>query len=160
VSWTHKYREDIEELEEEVEGIVSRKQAIEARKVLDHLLPFALLTLLFVVLAGLGIPLSGSFATFVTYLNYAVIAYFIARLAIGFRLAQSNKKFFKNHWLDFALVIPAFSLLQEVRLMAALEDIEILGIDSDTIASSAIVSRNAGVFAKLSRIIRIVKRSV
>lgn len=158
---TEEYKEDIEELEASIEEtLVPRKEAFRAKKLLDLLLPVALISLAFVLLIGLGVSVSPTVATVINYLNWAVIGYFAARLIVGFRLAKSNKKFFKNHWLDFALVVPAFSLLKEVRLLQFVQELEIFSIEGETIAGSAVASRNAGVLAKVTRIVRIGKRSI
>jgi hypothetical protein len=158
---TEEYREDVEELEESLEQkLVSRNNAFKAKKWLDRLLPVALISLSFVILIGMGISVNSTIAQLIAYLNWSVIAYFGARLIIGFRLAKSHRKFFKNHWLDFVLVIPAFSLLKEVKILRFAKDLEILSVESETVAGSAMASRNAGVFAKVTRIIRIGKKSV
>lgn len=158
---TEEYREDIEELESSIEEtLVPKSKAFQAKKWLDRLLPVALISLSFVMLIGLGVSVNPLVAELINYLNWAVICYFAARLVVGFRLAKSNKKFFKTHWMDFVLVIPAFSLLREVRVFTFLEEIEIFSIDGETIAGSAVASRNAGVFAKSARIIRILKKSI
>jgi len=158
---TEEYREEIEELENSIEEtLVPKKKAFQAKKWLDRLLPLALIVLSFVIFIGMGVSVSPTAATLINYLNWAVVGYFAARLVIGFRLAQSNKKFFRNHWMDFALVVPAFSLLKEVRLLKFLEELEIFSINGETIAGSAVASRNAGVFAKVARIVRIGKKSI
>jgi hypothetical protein len=158
---TEEYREEIEDLETSIEEtLVPEKKAFWAKKWLDKLLPIALILLSFVVFIGLGVSVSPTVANIINYLNWAVIAYFAARLVIGFRLAKSNRNFFKTHWMDFVLVVPAFSLLKEVRLFKFLEGTELLSLQSETIAGSALASRNAGVFAQSARIVRIVKRSV
>lgn len=158
---TQEYREKIEELESSVEEtLVPRKKAFKAKKWLDRLLPVALIALSFIIFMGVGVSVSPTVANAINYLNWAVIAYFAARLLIGFRLAQSNRKFFKNHWMDFVLVIPAFSLLKEVQLFQMLDEIELFSIQGETIAGSAVATRNLGVFAKSARIIRIAKKSI
>lgn len=158
---TEEYREEIEELESSIEEtLVPEKKAFQAKKWLDRLLPIALIALSFIIFIGMGVSLSPTVAKLINYLNWAVVGYFAARLIVGFRLAKSNRKFFKNHWLDFALVIPAFSLLKEVQLFRFLKNMEVLSVEGETIAGSALASRNAGAFAKATRIVRIAKRSI
>lgn len=158
---TKEYREEIEELETSIEEtLVPEKKAFKAKKWLDRLLPVGLILLSFVLLIGMGVSVSPTVANIINYLNWAVVGYFAARLLIGFRLAKSNRKFFKNHWMDFVLVVPAFSLLREVQLFKFLEELEILSINGETIAGSAVASRNAGVFSKIARIVRIGKKSI
>lgn len=158
---TEEYREDIEELESSIEEtLVPEKKAFQAKKWLDRFLPVALIGLSFVIFIGMGVSVSPTVANLINYLNWAVVCYFAARLIVGFRLAQSNRKFFRNHWMDFALVVPAFSLLREVRLFKFLEGLEILSINGETVAGSAVASRNAGIFAKVARIVRIGEKSI
>lgn len=158
---TEDYREEVRELESSVEeALIPRKKAFRAKKWLDRLLPLALIAFSFVILIGMGISVNPAVAKMINYLNWAVIAYFAARLVVGFRLAKSNRKFFKQHWMDFALVIPAFSLLKEVRMFQFLTESELFSVESEAIAGSAAATRNAGIFAKLTRIVRIVKRSI
>lgn len=159
---TKEYRNQIEELETSVEEtLVPEEKAFKAKKWLDKLLPLALISLSFIILIGMGVSVSPQVAVLINYLNWAVIVYFAARLIVGFRLATSNRKFFRTHWMDFALVIPAFSLLREVKMLNFLGDLEVLSVQSEGAAeSSEIASRNAGIFAQSARIIRIAKRSI
>ncbi len=158
---TSEYREDVEELESSVEEkVLPRNRASRLKSMLDSLLPFALLSLAFVFLIGLGVPVGERTALMINYLNWGVIAYFASRLVISFRLSRSNKEFFREHWLDFALVIPAFTLLREVRAVLVLDEIGFLSFEEDMVAGSAFASRNMGVFTKLTRIVRVVKKSL
>lgn len=157
---TEEYREDVEVVEHELQDLVSRKRAWRAKNILDKLLPLAILSILAIILFGFGLKVNSSIASIITYLNWAVIAYFAARLAVGLRLAKSNKRFFKTHWMDFVLVIPAFSLLEEAEMLEFMADTGWGPVQDETIASSMLASRNAGVFAKMTRIVRIVKKIV
>jgi len=158
---TDQYREDIEELKSSIEeSLISEKRAFEAKKWLDRLLPLVLILLSSVILIGMGVSVNPMIASTINYLSWGVIIYFAARLAVGFRIAKSNRKFFRNHWMDFVLVIPAFSLLEEVQLFKFLEDIQLFSIDTETAAGSAAATRNTGLFAKVTRIVRIGKKSV
>jgi len=51
-------------------------------------------------------------------------------------------------------------LLEEVQLFKFLEDIQLFSIDTETAAGSAAATRNTGLFAKVTRIVRIGKKSV
>lgn len=158
---TSEYRERVEELESSMEKkFMPRGKASRAKNILDKLLPFALLSLAFIFMIGLGIPVSEKVARSVNYLNWSVIAYFVARLFVSFRLSRSNKQFFRQHWLDFALVVPAFSLLKEVKALQMFKELEFLSLEEDMVAGSAVASRNMGVFAKVTRIVRILRRSI
>jgi len=158
---TDQYREDIEELETSIEeALISEKRAFEAKKWLDRLLPLVLIVLSFVILVGMGISVSPSITNAINYLSWTVIIYFAARLAVGFRLAKSNRKFFRNHWMDFVLVIPAFSLLEEAQLFKFLQDIELFSINTETAAGSAAATQNTGLFARIARIVRISEKSL
>ena len=158
---TEEYREDVEDLETSIEeALISEKRAFKAKKWLDRLLPLALISLAFIFLIGIGVSLNPAVAKAINYLNWIVIIYFGARLLVGFRLAQSNKKFFRSHWMDFVLVVPAFSLLREVKILQFITDLEIFSIKGEAVAGSAVASNNAGIFAKIARIVRIGKKSI
>ena len=154
------YRDKVEDVESAVEDVVSRQRASRAKHVLDGFLPLALLSLTLVFFTAFGVSVSREFATVINYLNWVVIAYFAARLGVGLRLASSKEQYFKNHWMDFVLVVPAFSLLREVKLFQIVAELEIFNIEAETLAGSAFLSRSAGVAAKISRIIRILWRSI
>ena len=155
---TKEYREEVEDIERSVESVISRHQASRVKKILDKVLPLALLGVLFLIMTAFVIPVSQRMATWINYLNWAVIVYFAARLAVEFRLATSSNEFVHEHWLDFMLVVPAFSVLREVKVAKLLEELEILSIDTETVIGSAALSR-LGIAGQITRIIRIVKRS-
>ena len=156
----NEYRDRVKSVEDSVEEVVTRRRASRAKHVLDGFLPLALLSLILVFFIGFGVSVSEGMATTINYLNWAVILYFAARLAVGLRLANSKEQYFRNHWMDFVLVVPAFSLLREVKLFQAVAELEMFNIEAETVAGSALLSRTAGVAAKISRIVRILWRSL
>jgi len=153
---TEEYKEDIKDIESSVEGVVSRKDASRMKTFLDQILPFALLSLTFVVLFGFFIPIPDKAAIYINYLNWALIAYFASRLAVEFRLSKHRERFVQNHILDFLLVIPAFSVIKEIKVLDVFAEMELF--DEETMISAAFV-KEAGIATQVSRITRIIKRS-
>lgn len=153
---TKEYKEDIRELESSVEEVISRKNASRMKTVLDQILPFALLSLTFVVFFGFFIPVPDKAAVYINYLNWILVAYFASRLAVEFRLSKHRETFVQNHILDFLLVIPAFSVLKELKLLDLLAEVELF--EGETMMSAAFM-KEAGIATQVSRITRIIKRS-
>jgi hypothetical protein len=114
-----------------------------------------LLLLLAVVVLTFFVDIGTSAARIINYLNWLLVFYFALRLGAAFRLASSDRKFLKQHWFDALLVIPAFSLLKEVRALTVLEETA-----TEKTAISAAATRNVGIAGKLTKIIRIIKRSL
>ena len=148
------YGEKVSEVEESVQLITSRKSASRLKVFLDSLLPFALILMSFVVLFQF-FSLGASAERYIGYFNWIVIIFFGARLGIGLRLANSNRNFVKNHWLDALMVIPALSIAKELRLSTVLGE-EVMGEKATT---GLVLTRNLDVSAKMTRIVRIIKRS-
>jgi hypothetical protein len=154
VGLKEEYGEKVNEVEESVQLITSRKSASRLKAFLDSLLPFALILMSFVVLFQF-FSLGASAEKYIGYFNWIVIVFFAARLGIGLRLAKSNKKFVKNHWLDALMVIPALTLAKELRLSSVLGE-EVMGEKATT---GLVLTRNLDLSAKMTRIVRIIKRS-
>lgn len=153
---TEEYKQNVKEIESSVEGVVSRKDASRMKTVLDQILPFALLSLTFVVVFGFFIPIPDKAAVYINYLNWILIAYFASRLAVEFRLSKHRERFVQNHILDFLLVIPAFSVIKEIKVLDLFAEMELF--DEETMISAAFV-KEAGIATQVSRITRIIKRS-
>ncbi|MFB6209070.1 MAG: hypothetical protein ABEJ56_02925 [Candidatus Nanohaloarchaea archaeon] len=154
---SEEYRKEVERIGEATEQLISKKKAFRLKAFLDQILPVALLSLTFVVLFGLFVPVTEKLRIYITYLNWGVIVYFAARLAIEFRLSSHRDTFFRTHWLDFLLVVPAVSVLREVRTFGALSD---LGLFDEEALVSAAFLKELGVSAQLTKISRIVKKSI
>ncbi|MFB6100464.1 MAG: hypothetical protein ABEK16_04280 [Candidatus Nanohalobium sp.] len=157
MTWQEDVADRVKEAEEEVEGFLPRKYAAELKIFLDRFLPYALILLGSLLTLNFLVEIGSRAANMINILNWALISYFSLRLAMAFRLAESDTAFLKQHWFDALLVIPAFTLLQEFRALIALEEI---GIGEEEAAAGLIASRNAGLAAQITRIIRIVKRSL
>ena len=157
MSWQEDVAERVKDAEEEVESFLPRKYAAETKMLLDRFLPFSLLLLVSLLTVNFLVEIKASTAQAITYLNWALIIFFSLRLAMAFRLAESDTEFLKQHWFDALLVIPAFTLLKEIKAASALGQI---GITEEEAAAGAIASRNTGLAAQITRIIRIIKRSL
>ncbi|WEL23670.1 hypothetical protein [Candidatus Nanohalovita haloferacivicina] len=149
------YGEKVEEVEESVHLITSKKSASRVKTVLDSFLPLVLILLSFVILFQF-FNFGPAADTYISYLNYVVILFFAARLGIGLRLAQSNTKFVEDHWLDMLMVIPALSILEELEVGAIFEQ-QMVG---EKATAGIAMARNLGLSAKMTKIIRLVKRTV
>lgn len=160
MSLQEEYRDQVQKIEDSMDAVIPRREASRLKRLLDSLLPLALISLTSVIAVHFFIGVNARTATVVNYLNWAVIFYFAARLVVEFRLSKKRDEFLQNHWVDALLVVPAFSLVREVKLFKLLEEAEFLSLESETITGSAIAVREIGVAGKLSRIVRIVKRSI
>lgn len=146
------YREDVEKLERRVNARIGRR-AVQIRAAMDNVLPFIGLLVGFIVIFGLLLNPGPAVARYVKYANYAVLAFFILRLGVEYRLKSSEtsaQTFLENHWLDVAMVIPAFSVLEEVELAGMLEET----------ALGTVSVRGTSMAAHLTKISRVLKRSV
>ncbi len=153
---TEDYKEDIREIESSVEGVISRKDASRMKSFLDQILPFALLSLTFVIFFGFFIPVPDKAAVYINYLNWILVFYFAARLAVEFRLSKHRETFVQNHILDFLLIIPAFSVLKQLKVLDLFAEMELF--EEETVISAAFM-KEAGIATQVSRITRIIKKS-
>jgi hypothetical protein len=157
VTWQEDVAERVKKTEEEVEGFLPRKYAAETKIFLDRFLPYSLILLGSLLTLNFLVDVGTSTAKMINILNWALISYFSLRLAMAFRLADSDTEFLKQHWFDALLVLPAFTLLQEVRALTMLGEV---GVGEEEAAAGILASRNAGLATQITRIIRIVKRSL
>lgn len=149
------YEEDVRKVEESLSFLVSKKTVIRLKGFLDYLLPFALILMSFVVLFQF-FSLGPVFERYVNYFNWFVIVFFAARLGIGFRLANSNRKFVEDHWLDALMVIPALTIAEELELGGVLES-QVVG---EHATAGLAILQNLDISAKLTRITRLIKRTL
>ncbi len=154
------YAEDIEDIEESIEGRFSRHRAHQIKILLDHIMPFVLLLIGFIIVFEFFLTVTPRMATWITWANWALIGYFVARLGVSYRLSTNHEKFVDDHWLDILLVIPLFSIVQEVRLARVAPALADLPVFRRGILHITEISSTAGNAAKLTRITRIIKRSV
>lgn len=152
------YKKDVERIGESMEKVVSRHRASQIKSFLDHILPIALLSLTFVLIFSLAIPVTDQMAVYVNYINWAVVIYFASRLSVELRLSNHREQFLQNHILDFILVIPAFSVLKQVQLIEAIAEFELF--EEENAMISATFFKEAGIAAQVTKITRMVKRSI
>lgn len=157
VNLEEEYHKEVERVGKSLEEVISRRKASRAKSLLDSILPIALLSLTFVILFGFFVPVTETMEVYITYLNWSVIAYFTVRLTVELRLSKHRERFVQNHLLDFLLVIPAFSVLQEMKLLRVLGEANLF---EEQTAMSAAFIKEASIAGRMTRITRIIKRSV
>lgn len=135
----------------------SKRHLAHMKYVLDSFMPFVLLLILFMVSFQFFIPLNSFSQKMINWLNWGLIGYFGARLAISYRLSTSHTDFLHRHWLDLFLVVPVFSMMQEFRALKLIE-VEEAPVMGQFMASTTLT--NTSYAAKMTRIVRIIKRSV
>lgn len=155
---TDDYRDAVEDAQSKMESSFTRNHASRMKKSLDDVLPIMFVLLGCIIVFSFFVPVSPQMAMWVTYANYLVIVYFVARLIVEYRLAMSNEPFFRNHWLDLVMVIPAFSILEEVKLVSMLDEMVGFGFLPEAVTGAA--ARATGVSARITKIFRMVKRSI
>ncbi|QGA80638.1 hypothetical protein [Candidatus Nanohalobium constans] len=153
MSWQDDVASRVKSVEDEVEGVFPRSYAAKTKVFLDHFMPFALIMLGSLLTVNYLVPVTAKMSVYINYANWILVAYFSLRLAMAFRLAESDRKFLKQHWFDALLVIPAFTLLKEFRGLTLIEE---------TLAEQETEQAltNLPIAAQISRIIRIIKRSI
>ncbi len=109
------------EVEERVENLVPETYRARLKVLMDQLMPVALILLGSLVTFHFFMPVNENISRTITYANYALIVFFTLRLGLGFSLADSHKRFLRQHWFDAVLVIPTVSLLNEVRFLTVFE---------------------------------------
>jgi hypothetical protein len=155
VNWEREVKSKVKRVEEEVEGFLPRRYAAETKILLDKFLPYSLILLGSLLTINFLGDIKPSTARTINILNWVLVSYFSLRLAMAFRLAESDRDFLRQHWFDALLVLPAFSLIQEFRALVLLGE-----VGEEEAAAGVIASRNAGLAAQITRIIRIIKRSL
>jgi len=153
------YREKVETVSESMDSRLSEQDALSIKSSLDDVLPFVILLLGFVVLFNFVLNVSSRIQVWITWANYIVISYFAVRLLVDFRLSSSRNKFFHEHVFDILMVVPAISILQEVRMFKLLQEGKMISFMPEFATGSA-VFQSTGIAAKLTRILRIIKRSI
>ena len=149
------YQEKVSEVEESVRTVTSRKSANRVKKLLDSFLPLALILLGFTIAFQFA-GVSTQIQAVITYFNWAIVVFFGSRLLIGLRLAHSSRKFVSDHWFDFLLVVPALSILQELKFGSAAAE---LAAEEEATTGLAL-TQSTGLAAKMTRGLRLIKRSL
>ncbi len=146
------YQDRVEGIEESLDRSFSYRNAVDLKIFLDNMLPFIFMLLTFVIIFEFFFPVNATMAMWIQWANWTVIIYFALRLGVEFKLSGSRHSFFRQHWFDMLLVIPAFSVLKEARAA------RLFSLGDDALVGSSAV-RNTGAAARLTRIARVVKRS-
>jgi hypothetical protein len=157
VSLEKEYGNRLDSIQNSVDENLSEQGFLSLKLVLDNVMPFILLLIVFVIIFQFFVPITPGVQIWIDRANWTLITYFALRLAVVYRLSNNHTEFFRQHWLDMLLVIPLFSLLQEVRALKLLEEASLLGTES---ASGSRAAASTGAAAKLTRISRIIKRSI
>jgi len=123
---------------------------------LNNLLPLVLVTLAAAGAFQFVFSPEGRASRFVGYLFYAGSAFFLARLVVEYRASEDMEEFLRSHWLDFLLVVPAFSAVKELRLIKVVQELSVgeelfLGVSS---------VRSFGPATRVAKLARMVKRSL
>jgi len=143
------------EIEEEVENFIPENQRAKLKLVMDQFMPLALILLGSLITFHLFMPVNERISNAITWMNYGLISFFTIRLGLGFSLADSHKKFLRQHWFDALLVIPTVSLLNEVRFLSLLE-----AETEEQALFGFLFTRSTVVASQITRIIKIIWRTI
>lgn len=75
-------------------------------KFLDKLLPLLMVLIGLYLYLDFLAPKTNFLYPYKIYLQYSILVYFVLDLSVLFFMYESNRKFFKNHWIDIVLTIP------------------------------------------------------
>lgn len=156
VSWQEKVAERAKKKEEELEEVVPRSYAARFKILLDKLLPYSLMLLFSLIVLSILGGVGSRTAAVINYLNWTLVGYFALRMVLAFRLAKNDSEFLKQHWFDALLVVPAFTLVQEFKAFTLLES----SVQEEEALTGMAVTRNAGIASQITRIVKIIKRSL
>ncbi|MFB6292329.1 MAG: hypothetical protein ABEI58_02950 [Candidatus Nanohaloarchaea archaeon] len=157
---TDEYRKEVEDVESSLKSRFSRHRAHRLKVALDNIMPFTLLLIAFVLVFEFVVPITSRMEIWITRANWALISYFTLRLAVAFRLSRSHHEFMHQHWLDILLVVPVFSMFREIRAgRYALEMAEAPMVGRFMAGQTQLMSTTQNA-AKLTRMARILRRSV
>jgi hypothetical protein len=155
MSWQEEVADRVKGVEEETKQFLPRKYAAEFKLFLDRFLPYALILLLSMIVLNFLGNITDQTSRAIRYLNWLLICYFSLRLAMAFRLAESDREFLRQHWFDALIIIPAFTLVQEIKALAIFEEAE-----SGEATAGIMTTQNAGIAAQITKIVKIIKRSI
>ena len=99
--------------------------AYRVKKFLDRGLPVVILFLgLFLFIEFFA---SSSFVLYEykSFIQYSLLAYFLIELAVFFTLYESNKEFFRNHWIDILLTVPFFTALKGLSGLRVMKSMKV-----------------------------------
>lgn len=145
-------------MKQALESTFSDKNFSAIKAVLDDILPFMLLLIALLVVFQFAFPVTQQFQHYITLANWGVMAYFAVRLTVDYKLSEPGEKFWRNHWLDVLMVIPMFSIFREARVVA-IADEAVVGTQMGEEVAATSALRNSRAAAKITRIMRMLKRS-
>ncbi len=156
---TEEYRDELEGVEKSLDRQVTGESFLDLKSALDNVLPFILLLLGFVILFTFFVPVTARVEKWIVWGNWIVISYFAVRLVVEFKLSNSDQEFVRQHWLDMLIVIPVFSIFEEVKMMQVVRESEFLPVSREVMTGSATVE-STGIAARLTKISRIIRKSL
>lgn len=126
---------------------------------MDEAVPIVLLLFGLLIVFQFLIPVTPELKALIHYAAWGVAIFFLIRLAVDYRLHDSDESFWRTHWSDLLMAIPLFTILQEARLAAYLE--RVLGASQlrNEIAAVSIL-RDSRAASKIAKIIQILRRTV
>lgn len=147
--------EKVLEVEEKVENLVPKTYRARLKVFMDQLMPVALILLGSLITFHFFMPVNDQISRTITLANYALILFFTVRLGLGFSLADSHRRFLRQHWFDAMLVIPTVSLLNEVRFLTVFE-----AEAEEQALFGFIFTRSTVLAGQITRIIKIAWRTI
>lgn len=87
------------------------------KKGLDKLLPVMLVAVVLYLYLDLVASSGHLMYGLKKPLQYSILAYFVADLAVLFMMYEENKLFFRNHWFDILLTVPFFTAFKGLKGM-------------------------------------------
>ena len=159
---TEEYQDKVQGITDSMDSRLKEQDALSIKSSLDDVLPGILLVLGFVILFNFFIPVGQKVQVYITWLNYLVIAYFSVRLLVEYRLSSSKNQFLHEHVFDFVMVVPAVSILQEVRFLKVVDEAaqEYQLFDAAPEILTGATLQTTGIAARLGKIFKIIKRSI
>lgn len=85
------------------------------KKGLDKLLPMMLVAVVLYLYLDLLAPSGHLLYAYKKSLQYSILVYFVADLAVLFMMYEENKQFFRNHWFDILLTVPFLTAFKGLR---------------------------------------------
>lgn len=85
------------------------------KKHLDRLLPMMLVAVVLYLYLDLIASSQNFLYSYKAFIQYLILAYFVADIAVLFTMYEENRKFFRNHWFDILLTIPFLTTFKGLR---------------------------------------------
>ena len=85
------------------------------KKHLDRLLPVMLVAVVLYLYLDLMASSQSFLYSYKDFIQYLILAYFVADIAVLFTMYEENRKFFRNHWFDILLTVPFLTAFKGLR---------------------------------------------